>query len=121
MFTFLVTLILVIAVLLILAVLIQNSKKEGLGNVYFGGETGGSQLMGVKKTSDLLEQITWGLVIAMFSLALITSLFVDKTDQSGTLSSSPNIDRAQEYSTLPAAEDLDPPVPETRSASDPKD
>ncbi len=121
MFTFLVTLILIIAGLLILAVLIQNSKKEGLGNVYFGGDAGGSQLMGVKKTSDLLEQITWGLVIAMFSLTLVTSLFINKTDQSGQLMYSPNIDRAQEYGTLPAAEDSNPSAPEARPASDSKD
>ena len=49
MFTFLIVLILIIAGLLILAVLVQNSKKEGLGNVSFGGDAGASQLLGVKK------------------------------------------------------------------------
>lgn len=118
MFTFLIILILVIACLLILAVLMQNSKKEGLGNVYFGGDAGGSQLMGVKKTSDLLEQITWGLVIAMFSFTLITSLFINKTDRSGTFSASPNIDRVKEYGALPTAEDSDPSTPGARSSSE---
>ena len=115
MFTFLVILILIIAGLLILAVLMQNSKKEGLGNVYFGGDTGSSQLMGVKKTSDLLEQITWGLVIAMFSLTLATSLFINKANRSDTLSPSPNIERAQEYGTLSTAEDSSTPAPEGHS------
>ena len=99
MFTFLVILILISAVLLILAVLIQNSKKEGLNNPL--GDAGASQLMGVKKTSDLLEQITWGLVIALFVLTLATSLFLNKTNQSGTLPSSPNLNRAQERGALP--------------------
>jgi len=101
MVAFLEILILIAAVLLILAVLVQNSKKEGLGNVYFGGEAGASQLMGVKKTGDLLEQITWGLVIALFTLTLATSLFLNKVDQSNTPRSSPNIDRAQELDLVP--------------------
>src|SRR3569832_1392619 len=100
MITFLVVLILIIASLLILVVLAQNSKKEGLGNGYLGSDTGASQLIGVRKTSDLLEKITWGLVVALFALTLTTSFFIDKTDQSSTLFSSPNIERAQEQSML---------------------
>jgi preprotein translocase subunit SecG len=111
MFTFLVVLILVTSGLLILAVLVQNSKKEGLGNVYFGGDAGASQLIGVKRTSDLLEQITWGLVITLFVLTLATSLFLNPTGQSGALPSSPNLNRAQELSTLPDATEQDLPAP----------
>jgi len=96
MFTFLVVLILITSVMLIVAVLIQNSKKEGFTNPL--GDT--SQLLGVKKTSDLLEQITWGMVIVLFVLSLGTSFFLNKRDDSGTLPSSPNIHRAQERSTL---------------------
>lgn len=112
MFSFLVILILITASLLILAVLVQSSKKEGLGSVYFGGDTGASQLIGVKKTSDLLEQITWGLVIALFSLTLATSLVLNKKDLSGTLSTSPNINRAQEHSILPDTTAQTPTAPE---------
>jgi preprotein translocase subunit SecG len=111
MFTFLVTLILITASLLILAVLAQSSKKEGLGSVYFGGDTGASQLVGVKKTSDLLEQITWGLVITLFALTLATSLVLNKKDSSSALSDSPNINRAQEHGTLPDTTAQAPPVP----------
>jgi preprotein translocase subunit SecG len=112
MFTFLVILILITATLLILAVLVQSSKKEGLGSVYFGGGTGASQLIGVKKTSDLLEQITWGLVIALFALTLATSLVLNKKYSSGTLSASPNINRAQEHSILPDTTTKTPTGPE---------
>ncbi len=96
MFNFLVCLILIIASLLILVVLLQNSKKESLGSPL--GNTGTAQLMGVKKTNDLLEQLTWGLVIALFVLTLATSLFLNRTSQ---LPTSPNIDRAKEHNTLP--------------------
>mmetsp|Transcript_10945 Transcript_10945/g.25428 ORF Transcript_10945/g.25428 Transcript_10945/m.25428 type:complete len:107 (-) Transcript_10945:7940-8260(-) len=92
MFTFLVLLILVVSGLLILAVLAQNSKKEGLNNAL--GDMGASQLMGVKKTNNLLEQITWGLVITLFVLTLATSLFLSK-EVSSDVTPSPNIHRAK--------------------------
>ena len=99
MFTFLVTLILITAVLLILAVLVQNSQKEGLGSPL--GDTGASQLIGVKRTSDLLERVTWGLIMALFVLTLSTSLFLGDAGGQQALPQSPNIERAQERSTLP--------------------
>ena len=114
MFTFLIVLILIAASLLILAVLVQNSKKEGLNNPL--GDAGASQLIGVKKTSDLLEQITWGLVIALFVLTLATSLVLTKTNQSGTLPSSPNINRAQERNRL--SDELTPDLPASSSEPD---
>ena len=100
MFTLLMVLILLIAGLLILAVMLQNSKKEGLGNAYLGGDTGASQLIGVQKTGDLLEQITWGLAISMFVLTLFATLHLRKTDQS-VRRISPNINRIQEQGELP--------------------
>ena len=53
-----IVLILIIAVLLVLVVLAQNSKGGGLSS-HFGG-AGASNIIGVKKTSDLLERLTWG-------------------------------------------------------------
>ena len=117
MFTFLVVLILITSGLLILAVLVQNSKKEGLGNVYIGGDTGAGQLVGVKKTSDLLEQITWGLVIALFSLTLATSLCLNKESRPGTFTSSPNVERAQDHGELRDATEEAPPVHHSETPS----
>ncbi len=96
MFTFLITLILIVSGLLILAVLVQNSKKEGLGSPL--SDSGSAQLIGVKKTNDLLEQFTWGLIIVLFVLTLATSSFLNKTTD---LSLSPNVERAQEQGALP--------------------
>ena len=59
MFTLLVVLAIITATLLILVVFVQSSKKEGLGSPL--GSTGASQLIGIQKTGDLLEQLTWGL------------------------------------------------------------
>lgn len=98
MFTFLITLILIVSGLLILAVLLQNSKKEGLGNPL--SDSGAAQLIGVKKTSDLLEQLTWGLIVTLFVLTLATSFVLNKTTD---VPLSPNVERAQEQGALPTA------------------
>lgn len=89
----------ILTVLLILIVLIQNSKGGGLAGEL--GGLGSNQLMGVKKTTDLLEQITWGLGIGMMVLTLASYIMVDKT---GTAAgpASVNVDRAQTR-TVPAA------------------
>ena len=98
MFTFLITLIIIVAILLILVVLIQRSQGGGLSS-QFGG-AGAPQLMGIKKTNNLLEQITWGLAIALFLLILSTSLFLKHHKTRQGVQSSPNIERAQEQNTL---------------------
>ena len=100
----------IITVLLILIVLIQNSKGGGLTGE-FGG-LGSNQLMGVKKTTDLLEQITWGLGLAVMVLSLASYMLVDR-NQSGGINSV-NVDRAQTQ-TLPGA--AAPSLPATQGAA----
>ncbi len=86
-----------ISVLLVLAVLAQNSKGGGLSSGFAGA--GSNQLMGVQRTSDLLEQITWGLAIALIILTLSTSFLLDMSGENGI--NSVNIQRAQEKATIP--------------------
>jgi preprotein translocase subunit SecG len=91
MVTTVIVLICILTVLLILIVLVQNSKGGG-----FSGEFGGlgsTQLMGVKKTTDVLEQITWGLGIGVMVLTLATYVMVDKSAVTGGINSV-NVDRA---------------------------
>ncbi|WP_436516166.1 preprotein translocase subunit SecG [Ekhidna sp. To15] len=96
MYGVIVTLIVIVAVLLILVVLAQNPKGGGLSS-QFGG-SGTSQLMGVKKTGDLLEKLTWGFAIALLLLSVSTN-FIQPTQEQDVLSS-PNLDNAQ--TTQPA-------------------
>ena len=98
MLALIVTLITITAILLVLVVLAQNSKGGGLSS-QFGG-SGSSQLMGVKRTTDLLEKITWGLAIGLVALTLSTNLII-KEPVSDSFSS-PNIDRAQERTVMPS-------------------
>ena len=91
MYGIVVTLIVIVAVLLILVVLAQNPKGGGLSS-QFGG-SGTSQLMGVKKTGDILEKLTWGFAIVLLLLSVSTN-FIQST-QGEDILSSPNIDNAQ--------------------------
>ena len=92
-------LIVIVSVLLVLVVLAQNSKGGGLSS-QFGG-AGASNMIGVKKTSDLLEKITWGLAITLFALAM-GSKFVAESGQPTNQFTSPNIEAAQEQGTAPS-------------------
>lgn len=71
MYTLVIALIILFAVLLVLVVLAQNSKGGGLTS-QFGGSTA-SNIMGVKKTGDLLEKLTWSFIIGIMVLSLSTN------------------------------------------------
>jgi preprotein translocase subunit SecG len=69
--------------------------------------------MGVKRTTDVMEKITWGLAIALVFLTLSTSLIIEEPTIDGL--SSPNIDRAQERTILPT---IDPNLESSTLGSD---
>ena len=92
-----VSVIIIVALLLVLVILAQNSKGGGLSS-QFGG-SGTSQIIGVKKTGDLLEKITWGLAIALMALSISTTFVIDSNPGSAPLS--PNVERAREQNILP--------------------
>jgi preprotein translocase subunit SecG len=96
MYGVIITLIVVVAILLILVVLAQNPKGGGLSS-QFGG-SGSTQLMGVKKTGDLLEKLTWGFAIALLVLSVATNFVIPEQTQEF---SSPNIDNAQNQAAPP--------------------
>lgn len=78
MFIAISVLILIVAVLLGLVVLVQNSKGGGLAS----GLSSSTQIMGVRKTTDLLEKLTWGFGIALFVLSMAGSLSMPKSTDS---------------------------------------
>jgi len=99
MFTFIISLTIIVAVLLILVVLSQNAKGGGLSS-QFGGSGASNQMIGVKRTTDLLEKLTWGFAVALIVLTLSSSFLIDVQTTDGPIGS-PNIDRAQERTVLP--------------------
>jgi preprotein translocase subunit SecG len=94
MFTATLILIIILAVLLILIVLIQNSK----GGLSPTMGSASSQLIGVKKTTDILEKFTWGLAISIMVLCLVTNFVLEKPSAGGSEEevSTVNMERAQE-------------------------
>jgi len=112
MYIALISIIVFICVLLILVVLAQNPKGGGLSS-QFGGST--SQLMGVKRTGDLLEKLTWGFAIALVVLTLGTHMLVDANNEAG-VGRSLNEERARQ-SQLPGAPAAVPgALPDTTAA-----
>jgi len=70
-YIFISILIFIACVLLILVVLVQDSKGGGLASNF----SASNQVMGVRKTADFLEKSTWTLAIVLVVLSL-ASIFV---------------------------------------------
>jgi preprotein translocase subunit SecG len=79
MYGLVIGLIILLCVLVVLVILAQNSKGGGLTS-QFGGSAA-SNIIGVKKTGDLLEKLTWSFIIAIMVLCLSTNFI---TPNSGT-------------------------------------
>ena len=62
-------LIFIVAVVLVLTVLVQNSKGGGLASSFASS----NQIMGVRKTTDFLEKATWALAICIAVLSIFAS------------------------------------------------
>ncbi len=62
-------LIILVCVVLCLIVLIQNSKGGGLTSNF----SSSAQILGVAKTKDILEQITWGAAGVLLLLCLLST------------------------------------------------
>jgi preprotein translocase subunit SecG len=107
MFTLLITITLILAVLLILVILGQNSK--GGAGAAFGGSA--SQIMGVTRTGNVLEKATWVLAISILVLCLATSAFY--TDPQSNQFSSPNIENAKQQVVAPAFGETESLLPAT--------
>jgi preprotein translocase subunit SecG len=100
MFTAITVLIVLVSVLLVLVVLVQNPKGGGIAS----GIIGANQLMGVKKTSDFIEKLTWGLAIALVVLCLAASFSLPSSGEreSGGSSMQEQIDNATPAPVQPA-------------------
>ena len=72
MYTAIIILILLVCFLLALVVLAQNPKGGGISSQFSAG--GAASMMGVKRTGDLLEKLTWGFAIGLVVLSLGTHM-----------------------------------------------
>lgn len=94
-------LIIISSILVVLAVLAQNSKGNGLST----GLGGASQLMGTKRTTDIVEKLTWGFAIALLVFCLSINLFIEKPEANAESTGSVNLDRAKKAAKAQAPSD----------------
>ena len=102
LFTTLVVLIIIASILLILVVLLQSGKGDGMASNFVAG----NQAFGVRQTADILEKITWGLVVFIFIISIATSFStnvgsreIDYTEKIETETAAPEFP-----ATIPSAE-----------------
>ena len=79
-YTLFVVLIVLAALMMIGIVLIQESKGGGLSSNF----SSSNQIMGVRKTTDIVEKTTWGLAASMVVFSIICAYVAPKasTEQS---------------------------------------
>jgi preprotein translocase subunit SecG len=93
-------LIIIASVILGFIVLIQNPKDGGL-SATFGGI--GNQLMGVKRTTDVLEKGTWLFAAIVGILCMVSPAFIPKeVSKKGTDNLIENISTTPQQKAAPA-------------------
>ncbi len=99
MFTLITWLAIIACILLIAIVLIQNPKGGGLAANF----SAANQILGVNKTTEGVEKITWILAGALLVLSMSGPFFINRTSDSGKESLMKNkIEEATPGSALPA-------------------
>jgi len=97
-----------------LVVLAQNPKGGGISSQFGAG--GAANLMGVKRTGDLLEKLTWGFAIGLIVLSLGTHMIGGSEGPARSI----NQQRAQQVklptSPAPAPAPAPTPAPATTPA-----
>ena len=76
MYFLLIGLIVVAALLLCFVVMIQNSKGGGLASSFASS----NQIMGVRKTTDFIEKMTWGLAGFMVVISVACAYVLPSTN-----------------------------------------
>lgn len=93
MFIVVALLCLLVSVGLIFFVLIQNSKGGGLASNLQGAQYV-SQNFGVRRGSDIVEKITWGLISVLVLLTFVGNAVVDNTSTGETRDEKTRIQQA---------------------------
>lgn len=75
-------LIFIVCILLVLIVLVQNSKGGGLVSQFANA----GQVMGVRKTADFLEKSTWTLASSLVLLCILAVAFIPRGSSQPTSS-----------------------------------
>jgi preprotein translocase subunit SecG len=110
MFTLLISLIILFSALLIVLILVQNPKGGGISGEF--SSSGATQMFGVQKTGDLVEQLTWGFSIAILVLVLVTNFTLSSGTTEGVQSI--NVEKAASKTIPTAPAPVSAPVPASK-------
>lgn len=81
MYLLFIVLMVLAAVLMCFVVLIQNSKGGGLSSSFASS----NQIMGVRKTTDFIEKLTWGLAIFMVVVSIATAYVIPSATEGSSI------------------------------------
>lgn len=107
MFLFFSIIIILACVFLTLVVLIQNPKGGGIASNF----TAPNQIMGARRSTDVVEKTTWILAIVLISFSLLSNFFrpIGQSDESGVKDS--RIKGKLEETQMPASAPAPTPAP----------
>jgi len=114
MYALITVLIFIVCILLVLIVLVQNSKGGGLASNFQSS----GQVMGVRKTADFLEKATWGLAIALLVLSVMGSAFIQRgAEDAGQSRVQEQIENTVDPTQVPSFPTTPPPAAEETPAA----
>ncbi len=96
-YIFLTILVILACILVIMVVLVQNSKGGGLASNF----TSAGQSMGVRKTADFLEKSTWSLGVAILVLCLAATASIPRGQGQKESVIKSSIEKAQDPNAIP--------------------
>jgi preprotein translocase subunit SecG len=96
MLVFLMILVIIASILLIFVVLVQNPKGGGLASNF----SSQNQVMGVRRTADVLEKATWVLAIAIVLFSFLAAFSAPKVETEETQAKQ----KTEQKSDAPAAQ-----------------
>lgn len=99
MFLFISIVILIACLLLVLIVLIQNPKGGGIAANFVAP----NQIMGVKRSTDVVEKATWILAATLIVLSLASNFFRPTLDTTETGAPQSRVKENIENTEMPAA------------------
>ena len=99
MYTLLVVLAVIVAVLLAFVVLIQESKGGGLASNFASS----NQIMGVRKTTDVIEKATWTLAALLVVFSVSSAFFLNRGTAHESITKEMNTTVPTQQAPVPAA------------------
>ena len=97
-------LVMIVCALLILILLVQNSKGGGLASNFQSS----NQFMGVRKTTDFLEKSTWTLAVALMAFSVIGSLTIPRAEETERSVIEDQIENVVDPTAIPTFPSTDP-------------